>query len=63
MKHSARNNTQPEPLHFVSRGNGGLHADFTKTTFTEIKPTQSVKTAVPTRSVGTSENEWKEEIK
>jgi len=35
MKNSAKNKHQ-KSLHFVSRGNGGTHADFTTTTFTEI---------------------------
>jgi len=44
MGNSARNKIQPETLHFVTRGNGGLHADFTQTTINATKPTQSVGT-------------------
>jgi len=39
MGNSARNKHQ-KSLHFVSRGNGGLHADFTKTTITETNATR-----------------------
>jgi len=55
MKNSARNKHQ-KSLCFVSRGNGDLHADFTKTTITETKPTQSAGKTHSRGSVGAREN-------
>jgi len=55
MGNSARNKHK-KSLCFVSRGNGGTHADFTKTTFTEIKPTQAAGKTTPPETGGIMEN-------